>query len=143
MLYPMPCCMYIESTTIAAFYAYALTLCYTVSRLFKAVALKSRNYVEVDGSSRSRAPLKTPRLQCSRSVRSIFFYSVFLDSPHSVQLSCLLLVWWQGEHNFYSVTRVGLLVSRRIFPSHQPFIQIDGRKNVHDIQVQFDFKKIC
>ena len=40
MLCPMPCCMYIESTTIAAFYAYALTLCYTVSRLFKAVALR-------------------------------------------------------------------------------------------------------
>ena len=56
MLCPMPCCMYIESTTIAAFYAYALTLCYTVSRLFKAVALKSRNYVVGDGSSRSRAP---------------------------------------------------------------------------------------
>ena len=86
-------------------------------------------------------PLKTPRLQCSRSVRSIFFYSVFLDSPHSVQLSCLLLVWWQGEHNLYSVTRVGLLGSRRSFPSHQPVIQIGGHKNVHSIQAQFDYKK--
>ena len=77
MLCPMPCCMYIESTTIAAFYAYALTLCYTVSRLFKAVALRVGTMQQQTALVGLEHPLKTPRLQSSRSVRSIFFFSVF------------------------------------------------------------------